>query len=69
MYYVCQISNNLLGVMEEFPTVEEAIDRVYGLLREKEIEISVGVQQEVNSDWSYLSDDRTWSICIGTVGG
>lgn len=68
MYYVCQIRNNVLGQMNEFEDIEDAKAFLKNIVAENDVELTDEVLDEINADWSYLSEDREWSVCIGTVG-
>ena len=68
MYYVCQISNNLLGQMDEVETEEEAVDLLLKIVEENGVEISEEVKQEVKETYAYLDESKEWSVCIGIVG-
>ena len=68
MFYVCQISNNLLGAMDECETIEEAVALVLRIVDENGVEITDEVRAEVDDDWSYMDTSKEWSVCIGKVG-
>lgn len=68
MFYVCQISNNLLGAMTEHDSEDDAKKEVYRLLKKKGVRLTAEAREEVEDDLSYISADGTWSICIGVIG-
>ena len=63
--FVCQISNNLLGQVDEVADEEEGKALVLRLVAENGVEITDAVREEVNNDLSYLSEEADWSVCIG----
>ena len=67
MYFVCQIRNNLLGQMDQCDTIEEAIEFAKGIIKENGVDVTWEVENELRSDYSYLSEDVEWSVCIGIV--
>lgn len=67
MYYVCQISRNLLGQMDEVETQEEAIALVLKIVAENGVDVSPYVEGEVNETLSYFDEDGEWSVCIGII--
>lgn len=68
MYYVCQISNNLLGQMDEVETEKEAVDLLLSIVEQNGVEISEEVKREIDETLAYLDEDGEWSVCIGIVG-
>lgn len=67
MYYVCYISNNLLGQMNQCDTEEEAIALVKRIVEENGVELTPENVAEIENDLSYLDDSKEWSVCIGIV--
>jgi hypothetical protein len=63
---VCQIANNLLGQVNEVETLEEAIAVATQIIQENGVTITDEVTAELENDFSFLSDDGEWSVCIGT---
>jgi hypothetical protein len=53
--------------MSEHETIEEAILTVKQIVSETE-ELTPEIEEEIAVDYSYLSEDQDWSVCIGKVG-
>jgi len=65
MFYVCQINDNLLGAMTECPDIVSAFSLATRIISENGVEVGPEVLKELEEDYSYLSEDEEWSVCIG----
>jgi hypothetical protein len=62
---VCQIANNVLGQVNEVDDMEEAIALATKIIQENGVAITDEVTAELANDFSFLSPDEEWSVCIG----
>ncbi|MCK9462624.1 MAG: hypothetical protein M0R80_23645 [Proteobacteria bacterium] len=63
--FVAQIRDNLLGQVNAVDTIEEGIELVKKIVIENGVTVTEEIMTEIEEDWSYLSEEGDWSVCIG----